>query len=197
MTSSTCAESSIQLKIEDLSTVQDVLTPVSHKCIIFGSKISVPHNILAGIEETNCDFDKKLYKVLEYRLKQLPLLTWHDIVRALRSPAVHEQVLASEIESQYIPCSSNQSQPVSVQSFAPIVSGANTPAQTMQHQYFTNQLQFSHNTQPSLFNSALQMCGNLSNFSNPIPLPPQCIHHLHIFKYIHILKFIHKLKCIH
>ncbi|CAI8035682.1 hypothetical protein GBAR_LOCUS19990, partial [Geodia barretti] len=41
------------------------------------------------------------------------MLTWHDIVRALRSPSVNEQDLASQIESQYIPCSSSQSHPVS------------------------------------------------------------------------------------
>ena len=116
MTSSTCAAPDIQLTIEDLSTVQDVLTPIANKFKIFGSKISIPSNILAGIEKTNCDFDEKLYNLLDYRLKQLPLLTWHDIVRALRSPAVHEQVLASQIESQYIPCSSSQSQLVSPQS---------------------------------------------------------------------------------
>ena len=108
--------SSVQLKIEDLSTIHDAVTTVAHKFLVFGSKISVPHHILAGIGKTNCDFDEKLYKVLEYRLKQLPLLTWHDIVRALRSPAVHEQVLASEIKSQYIPCSSSQAQPVNPQS---------------------------------------------------------------------------------
>ena len=109
MTSTTCAVSSVQLKIKDLSTVQNALTPVAHKFLVFGSNISVPHYILAEIGKTNCDFGEKLYKVFEYRLKQLPLLTWHDIVRALRSPAVHEEVLASEIESQYIPCSSSQS----------------------------------------------------------------------------------------
>ena len=116
MTSITCAVPSVQLKIKDLSTLQNALTPVAHKFLVFGSNISVPHHILAGIGKTNCDFDEKLYKVLEYRLKQLPLLTWHDIVTALRSPAVHEQVLASEIESQYIPCSSSQPQLVSDQS---------------------------------------------------------------------------------
>ena len=120
MTSSISAASGTQLTIEDLSTVHDALTTVAHKILTFGSKISVPHHILAGIEKSNYDFDEKLYKVLEYRLKQLPLLTWHDIVRALRSPAVHEQVLASEIESQYIPCASSQSQLASDQSSAPI-----------------------------------------------------------------------------
>ena len=176
MTSSTCAESSIQLKIEDLSNVQDVLTPVSHKCIIFGSKISVPHNILAGIEETNCNFDKKLYKVLEYRLKQLPLLKWHDIVRALRSPAVHEQVLALEIESQYIPCSSSQSQLASDQSSAPIGPdiGVNTPTQEMQQVYFPYHSHSHHYTHSSFSGSALQLHDNLSCFPNTIPPPAQC-----------------------
>ena len=130
MTSCTSAASGTELTIEDLSTVHDALTTVAHKFLIFGSKISVPHHILAGIEKSNYDFDEKLYKVLEYRLKQLPLLTWHDIVRALRSPAVHEQVLASEIESQHIPCFSSLL--VSLKSSASICpdSGANIYFQT-------------------------------------------------------------------
>ena len=132
MTSSTSTASGSQLTIEDLSTIHDALTPVAHKFLTFGSKISVPHHILAGTEKSNYDFDEKLYKVLEYRLKQLPLLTWHDIVRALRSPVVHEQVLASEIESQYIPCSSSQSQLARNRSSDRIgpVSGANIFFQT-------------------------------------------------------------------
>ena len=109
MTSSTSAASGTQLTIEDLSTVHEALTTVAHKFLTFGGKISVPPHILAEIEKSNYGFNEKLYKVLDYRLKQLPLLTWHDIVRALRSPAIHEQVLANTIESQYIPCSSSQS----------------------------------------------------------------------------------------
>ena len=100
--------SDTRLKIEDLSKVQDALTTVAQKFLTFGSKISVLPHILAEIEKANYAFNEKLYKVLEHRLKQLPLLTWNDIVRALRYPAVHEQALASEIESQYIPCSSSQ-----------------------------------------------------------------------------------------
>ena len=105
-----------KLKIEQLGTLHSVLAPVAYAYKRFGSQIQVENHILLGIEQTNSDFSEKLYKVLEYRLRKLPLLTWHDIVRALRSPAVHEEVLASEIESQYIPCSSSQSQPVSPQS---------------------------------------------------------------------------------
>ena len=99
-----------KLKIEQLGELHRVLAPVAYAHKRFGSQIQVENHILLEIEQTNCDFSEKLYKVLEYRLRKLPPLTWHDIVRALRSPAVHEQVLASEIESQYIPYSSSQSQ---------------------------------------------------------------------------------------
>ena len=128
-----------QLTINDLSMVQDALTPIAYKYIIFGSKINIEHHVLAGIGMSNYDFDDKLYKVLGYRLRQLPLLTWHDIVRALRSPAVYEQVLASQIESQYIPCSSSQSQPVSDLSSAIDPSSGTNPLVDMQHQNFLQQ----------------------------------------------------------
>ena len=105
-----------KLKIEQLGELHNVLAPVAYAYKRFGSQIQVENHILLEIEQTNCDFSEKLYKVLEYRLKQLPLLTWHDIVRALRSPAVHERFLASEIESQYIPCSSSQARLASGQS---------------------------------------------------------------------------------
>ena len=105
-----------QLKIEHLSLLKDVLTSVSHKYFVLGSMMKVKHCMLVQISEDGCTSDEKLCNVLEHRLRQLPLLTWHDIVSALRSPAVHEQVLASQIESQYIPCSSSQSHPVSDQS---------------------------------------------------------------------------------
>ena len=152
-----------KLKIEQLGTLHSVLAPVAYAYKHFGNQLQIENHILLEIEHTNCDFSEKLYKVLEYRLKQLPLLTWHDIVRALRSPAVHEQVLASEIESQYIPCSSSQSQLTSDKFSAPIGpdSGTNSPAQTMQHQYFPYQ--------PQCY------------FPNPIPPPHQWLpqHQMH------------------
>ena len=104
-----------KLKIEQLGELHSLLAPVAYAYKHFGSQIQVENHLLLEIEQTNC-VSEKLYKVLEYRLKQLPLLTWHDIVRALRSPAVHKQVLASEIQSQYIPCSSSQAQLTSGQS---------------------------------------------------------------------------------
>ncbi|CAI8003661.1 NACHT, LRR and PYD domains-containing protein 3 [Geodia barretti] len=128
-----------QLKIEHLSLLKDVLTSVSHKYFVLGSMMKVKHCMLVQISEDGCTSDEKLCKVLEYRLRQLPLLTWHDIVSALRSPAVHEQVLASQIESQYIPCSSSQSHPVSDQSSTiDPSSGTNPPLQAfdMRHHHY-------------------------------------------------------------
>ena len=152
-----------QLRINDLSMVQDALTPIAHKCIIFGSKINVEHHVLEGIEKSLHDFDEKLYKVLEYRLKQLPLLTWHDIVSALRSPAVHEQVLASQIESQYIPCSSSQSQPVS--DLSSTIDPSNPPLQAFDMQYH----HYPYVSQNSPISVSLATSQPLSHQSHPIP----------------------------
>ena len=101
--SSSAAKTHGQLNINELSRVHEELINIASKWKYFGGNVGVLPAELSNIERSNTDFDEKLYKVLEYRLKQLPLLTWHDIVRALRSPAVHEHVLASQIESQYIP----------------------------------------------------------------------------------------------
>ena len=101
--SSSAAKTHEQLTINELSRVHEELINIASKWKYFGGNIGVLPAELSNIERSNTDFDEKLYKVLEYRLKQLPLLTWHDIVRALRSPAVHEHVLASQIESQCIP----------------------------------------------------------------------------------------------
>ena len=105
-----------KLTIEHLGELHNLLAPVAYAYKRFGSQIKVKNDKLLGFEQTSCDCSDKLYKVLEHRLRQLPPLTWHDIVRALKSPAVQEEVLASEIESQYIPCSSSQAQLASSQS---------------------------------------------------------------------------------
>ena len=99
--SSSAAKTHERLTITELTRVHNELISIASKWKFFGGNIGVLPPELSNIEKSNTDFDEKLYKVLEYRLKQLPLLTWHDIVRALRSPAVHEHVLASQIGSIY------------------------------------------------------------------------------------------------
>lgn len=111
-----------QLRIDDLSIVIDVLAPIAYKFKRFGTMIKVEHSKLMEIENSNGECVDKLYNVLEYRLKQLPLLTWQDIVRALRSPVVNEAALASEIESKYLQNSSSQSQEYNSGSSIPATS---------------------------------------------------------------------------
>ena len=128
-----------RLKVKHLPLLRDILKSVAHKFFVFGNEVKVEHDVLAGISKGYYTFDEKLSRVLEYRLQQAPMLTWHDIVRALRSPSVNEQDLASQIESQYIPCSSSQSQPVSDQSSTTDrSSGTNPPLQAfdMQHHHY-------------------------------------------------------------
>ena len=86
----------------------DILTPVAHNCILFGCQINVEDHILSGIEREHISWSERLRKVLQYRLNQLPPLTWQDIVQALRSPTVQQHDLARTIESQYITASQSQ-----------------------------------------------------------------------------------------
>ena len=94
-----------QLRIDDLPDLLNILTPVAHNCILFGCQINVEDHILSGFEREHISWSERLRKVLQYRLKKLPPLTWHDIVRALRSPTVQQHDLARTIESQYITAS--------------------------------------------------------------------------------------------
>ena len=99
--SSSAAKTHEQLTINELSRVHEELISVASKWKFFGGNIGVLPAELSNIEKSNTDFDDKLYKVLDYRLKQVPLLTWHDIVRALKSPAVNYSALASQMGSKY------------------------------------------------------------------------------------------------
>ena len=109
----------------DISDLIELLAPIADKCIIFGSLIKVEHNVLARIDKDNNDSMNKLYCILEYRLDQEPPLTWHDIVRALKSAAICKLNLASNIESQYIsPC--QQQQPSSGESLSTQANSASS-----------------------------------------------------------------------
>ena len=145
-----------KLKIEQLGELHRVLAPVAYAYKRFGSQIQVENHILLEIDHNNCDFSEKLYEVLEYRLKQLPLLTWHDIVRALRSPAVQHQALASEIESQYIPCSSSQSQLTRDQSSTYPVMQAVDTEHSLPHHYLWDSYGHPSNFQSHRFPVPLQ-----------------------------------------
>ena len=105
MSSQSQSSQSGELTSDDLQDVFEALYSITPNYVHFGVKLNVPLSTISGIQmryATPCDC---LLKILDYRLKQLPPLTWHDIVRALLSPTVKQHDLARTIESQYITAS--------------------------------------------------------------------------------------------
>ena len=90
------------LSTDDLAEVENTLHEVAHNCIAFGLQLGVENHRIKVIEAQYANPCDRLREILRYRLRQLPLLTWQDIVKALRTYAVKENALASEIESRHI-----------------------------------------------------------------------------------------------
>ena len=89
----------------DLPKVFEVLYSITPSYVNFGLKLNVPLNNINIIEMQYGNPCDRLLHILNYRLNQLPRLTWHDIVRALQSPLLDQHDLARTIESQYITAS--------------------------------------------------------------------------------------------
>ena len=107
-------QSSSELTSNDLQEVLDAVYSISPDNVVnFGLKLGVTRDQISAFE-TQCNRNMKhcLREILNYRLKQLPLLTWREVVQALESRAVGEGALASSIEFQYISLSSPLSGPL-------------------------------------------------------------------------------------
>jgi len=87
------------LTTTDLPELENILHTVAHRSTAFGLQLGVNHPTIQAIQVQYANPYDQLREILSYRLKQLPLLTRSDIVQALRSNAVQENLLASEIES--------------------------------------------------------------------------------------------------
>ena len=94
-----------ELTSDDLQEVFEAVHSIAPNYVFFGMKLNVPLNTIRVIERQYSTPYDCLLEILDFRLKQLPLLTWHDIVRALQSPTVQQHDLARTIESQYITAS--------------------------------------------------------------------------------------------
>ena len=94
-------DSSRGLSSDDLAELENTLQRVAHNCIAFGLQLGVEDHRIKVIEAQYANPCDRLREILHYRLRQLPLLTWQDIAKALRTDAVQENVLASEIECQH------------------------------------------------------------------------------------------------
>ena len=92
----------------------NTLNPVATKCYALGLQLEVQYPQLQSIEQEYRRCEDQLREIVAKRLKQIPPLTWLDIVRALRTDTLGENRLASEIESRY-------------SSSRPAVSGADQP----------------------------------------------------------------------
>ena len=99
---------SSELTSNDLQEVLDAVYSISPDNVVnFGLKLGVTRDqILAFETQYNRNMKHCLREILNNRLKQLPLLTWREVVQALESRAVGEGVLASSIEFQYTSLSS-------------------------------------------------------------------------------------------
>ena len=105
MSSQPQSSQSGELTSDDLQEVFEALYSITPNYVPFGMKLNVPLSTISGIQMRYATPYDILLKILDYRLKQLPLLTWHDIVQALQSPTVQQHDLARTIESQYITAS--------------------------------------------------------------------------------------------
>ena len=100
MTKSATQSSSTILTIDDLSDLLEMLSSVKHKCVYVGLKLGVSYPTIESITKQHATHLDQLREILQHRLKQVPHLTQHDILQALRSTTVEESVMASEIQSQ-------------------------------------------------------------------------------------------------
>ena len=107
-TNSQVLQSSSELTSSDLQEVLDAVYSISPDNVInFGLKLGVTRDQISAFEtQYNRNMKHCLREILNKRLKQLPLLTWREVVQALESRAIGEGALASSIEFQYISLSS-------------------------------------------------------------------------------------------
>ena len=105
MSSQPQSSQSGQLTSDDLQEVFEAVYTILPNYVVFGMKLNVPLNFIRVTEKQYANPCDCLLQILDYRLKQLPPLTWYEIVQALQSPTVQQHDLARTIESQYITAS--------------------------------------------------------------------------------------------
>ena len=80
--------------LDDLQEVFYALYSIAPVYINLGLRLNVRSNSIRVIEMQYTNPSDCLREILDYRLNQLPPLTWHDIVQALQSPTVQQHDLA-------------------------------------------------------------------------------------------------------
>ena len=101
MTKSTIQSPNKVLTVDDLPDLLDMLSSVKHKCIYIGLKLGVSYDAIQSVTMQHANHLDQLREILHHSLNQLPHLTVNDIVQALTSRSVRENLVAREIQSHY------------------------------------------------------------------------------------------------
>ena len=99
--SSEAASASREFSEDDLGDLFEALHKVSTKYKFFGLKIGLKMPQISEIEANHSKSADCLLEILFARLKLEPVLTCADIVKALRSQHVGEDILATEFQKQF------------------------------------------------------------------------------------------------
>ena len=101
--SSSTNSASNELTSDDLAVLCNALNDVAPKSFELGLQLGLRKaNIEIIMKNNKDDCQAQLREIISERLKQDLPLTWHDIVRALRSPSINHPHLARHIDSWYI-----------------------------------------------------------------------------------------------
>ena len=184
MSSQPQSSQSGELTSDDLQEVFEAVYSIAPNYVPFCVKLNVSlHNIRVLERQYSTPYDC-LLEILDFRLKQLPRLTWHDIVRALRSPTVQQHDLARTIESQYITASQSPasvSQQASAESshVATHTSGAlpstHAPSQPPLHTVAAAFVPLTHTPQPPIYNTGEPLQLTHASFPNQPSMAPNSV----------------------
>ena len=89
------------LTIDDLLDLLNLLSPVEHKCVYIGLHLGFSYHTIHSIQMQHASHLDQLCEILQQRLNQVPHLTVNDIVQALTSRIVGENLVAREVQSHY------------------------------------------------------------------------------------------------
>lgn len=88
--------------MSDLDLLSQELSEVKQKWHAIGWEFNLPDIVLRNIRVMNIDNGIYLREMFRARL-QRRILTWRDIVTALRSPRIREFQRADQLEAKYCP----------------------------------------------------------------------------------------------
>ena len=86
---------------EDLGKLYEALYCVRTSYTPIGLRIGVKKNEIESVEKQKTDPGDRLLEILSIRVKKAKVLTWKDIVEALRSQCVGEGKVADELQKKY------------------------------------------------------------------------------------------------